>query len=205
VPAQLRGPAPSNVEIAATALRDAIVKGRLRPGERIKEVAVAQELGISRGPIREAIRLLEHDGLLTIVPNKGALVPELSAEDVEEIQAMRAALGALALRRLILDGAELPLGQLEKELRRVRRAVEEGSADQAIDACLRYQSALVAAAGLPRVARQFEQLTWQLRTAVPSLEIRFERISGEVGGLHEALLAADVEAAERAWREPATL
>ncbi len=92
----------SSVEVVAGALRSAIVDGVLRPGERIKEVPVAAELGVSRGPIREAIGLLEHDGLLTVVPNRGAFVPEVKSEDVLEVYAMRAALGSLALHKVML-------------------------------------------------------------------------------------------------------
>ena len=70
-----RGPAPSNVDVAVEALRDAILDGRLKPGERLKEVPLAEQLGISRGPIREALRLLERDGLIELIPNRGAVVP----------------------------------------------------------------------------------------------------------------------------------
>ena len=60
-----RGPAPSNVDLALDAIRDAIVTGRLRPGERIKEIPLADELGFSRAPVRDALRLLERDGLVS--------------------------------------------------------------------------------------------------------------------------------------------
>jgi DNA-binding GntR family transcriptional regulator len=205
LPAQLRGPAPSNVEIAAAALREAIVKGRLRPGERIKEVAVAEELGISRGPIREAIRLLEHDGLLKIVPNKGALVPEVSSDDVLEVYAMRAALGSLALHKFMLAESEQAIALLEKELERLRRAVKARRPAQVIDADLQYQSTIVATAALPRVTRQFEQLTWQVRIFISSLEIRFDErlpaMRDEIEALHAAIAGHDAALAERVWRE----
>ena len=74
-----RGPAPSNVDLALEAVREAIVGGRLRPGERIKEIPLAEELGFSRAPVRDAFRLLERDGLVELVPNRGAVVPELRA------------------------------------------------------------------------------------------------------------------------------
>src|SRR5262245_40206873 len=159
-----RGPAPSNVDLALESIRAAIVGGRLRPGERIKEVPLADELGFSRAPVRDALRLLERDGLVTLVPNRGAIVPELRAVDVLEVYALRASLGTLALHKLMLDSASLPVAALERELGRLVRAGERRRAADAADADLGYQAAVVAAAGLPRVANEFERLTWQVRT-----------------------------------------
>jgi len=82
LPFRSRGPAPSNTEVVAEALREAIVKGWLPPGERIKEIPLAEQLGVSRGPIRDALRLLAHDGLVTIIPNRGAVVPTPTSADV---------------------------------------------------------------------------------------------------------------------------
>src|ERR1700759_5282881 len=161
LPFRSRGPAPSNTEVVADALREAIVKGWLRPGERIKEIPLSEQLGVSRGPIREALRLLAHDGLVTIIPNRGAVVPTPTAADVLEVYAMRSSLGSLALRKLMLEGSELPVAALERELARIERAVARDRAAQAADADLAYQSAIVAGAGLARVTRQFDQLTWK--------------------------------------------
>ena len=198
-----RGPAPSNVDLALEAVREAIVGGRLRPGERIKEIPLAAELGFSRAPVRDAFRLLERDGLVELVPNRGALVPELRAVDVLEVYALRASLGTLALRKLMLDGESLPPAPLERELARLVRAGERRRARDTADADLAYQAAIVAAAGLPRVEREFSRLTWQARMFVGALRIdlldNLERVIGEVESLHEAILARDVHAAERLW------
>lgn len=200
-----RGPAPSNVEVVAAALREAIVKGWLPAGERIKEIPVAQQLGVSRGPIREAMRLLEHDGLLTIIPNKGAIVPKPTSADVLEVYAMRAALGSLALHKLMLGDAELPVATLERELARFERAVERHKAPQAADADLAYQSAIVASAGLPRVERQFDQLTWQVRIFIGTMGIRYDdklpQMLDEVRELHHAIVSRNPAEAERVWRD----
>lgn len=205
LPIRPRGPAQSNVELVADALREAIVNGWLPPGERIKEIPLAEQLGVSRGPIREALRLLEHDGLLTIVPNRGAIVPTPTAADVLEVYALRASLGSLALHKLMLAGAELPVGALERELVRFERAATRGRAPQAADADLAYQSTVVAGAGLPRVTRQFEQLTWQVRIVIATMGIRFDdklpAMLDEVRRLHAAIVGRDAGRAERLWRE----
>jgi DNA-binding GntR family transcriptional regulator len=203
--ARPRGPAPSNVDLALEAVRDAITAGRLRPGERIMEIPLAEELGFSRAPVRDALRLLERDGLVELVPNRGAIIPELRAVDILEVYALRTSLGTLALHKLMLDADALALVPLERELGRLVRAGERRRARDAADADLAYQQAIVTAAGLPRVTREFERLTWPVRMFLGALEIdvleNVERVIAEVQGLHEAIVARDVQAAERLWRE----
>ncbi len=205
LPFRSRGPAPSNTEVVADALREAIVKGWLAPGERIKEIPLSEQLGVSRGPIREALRLLAHDGLVTIIPNRGAIVPTPTSADVLEVYAMRSALGSLALRKLMLGDAQLPVAALERELARLQRAVARDKASQAADADLAYQSAIVAGAGLPRVARQFDQLTWQVRIFIGTRGLRFDdklpQMLGDIRELHGAIAGREPGRAERLWRE----
>jgi DNA-binding GntR family transcriptional regulator len=200
-----RGPAPSNVDLALEAIRDAIVDGRLRPGERIKEVPLAQDLGFSRAPVRDALRLLERDGLVALVPNRGAIVPELRAVDILEVYALRASLGTLALHKVMLGDAAGVIGPLERELTRLVRAGERRRARDAADADLAYQQSIVTAAELPRVSTEFERLTWQVRMFLGALDIdvldNLERVVTEVQALHEAIVERDVLAAERLWRE----
>lgn len=199
------GPAPSNVQVVADALRDAIVSGRIAPGQRLREVPLANQLGVSRGPIREAIRLLGHDGLLTIVPNRGAVVPEPTSADVLEVYAMRAALGSLALHKLMLGGEPVQLGTLQRHLERFERAVDAGRAQRAADADLGYQCAIVSGAGLPRVTREFDRLTWHVRIFIATMDIRYddklEQMLSEVRGLHAAIVSGDHRHAEQLWRE----
>ena len=195
-------PAPSNVDVAADAVRDAIVRGRFKPGERIKEIPLAAELDISRGPIRDALRRLERDGMVEVIPNRGAVVPEIRAVDVLEVYALRAALGSLALHKLILEEA-VPVPALERTLERLRRAVERGQADRAADADLAYQSQVVAGSGLHRVAEEFDRLTWQVRIFIVALDLtlvdKLPRILAEMEALHAAIVNG--AGAEALWRE----
>lgn len=80
------------------ALRDAIVTGKLRPGERIVEDRICTELGVSRSPLREALRKLEGEGLVSILPRRGAVVTELSPRDQVDLFAVREALEGLAAK-----------------------------------------------------------------------------------------------------------
>jgi DNA-binding GntR family transcriptional regulator len=200
-----RGPAPSNVDLALDAVRAAIVDGRVRPGERIKEVPLADALGFSRAPVRDALRLLERDGLVELVPNRGAVVPEVRAVDILEVYALRASLGTLALHKLMLASEALEADPLERELARLVRAGERRRSRDVADADLAYQQTIVTLAALPRVEREFERLTWQVRMFLGALRITtlddLDRVVAEVQALHEAILARDVHAAERLWRE----
>ncbi len=86
---------PLRVQVYS-ALRDAIVSGKLKPGERIVEDRICAELGVSRSPLREALRKLEGEGLVSILPRRGAIVTELTQRDQLDLFAVREALEGLA-------------------------------------------------------------------------------------------------------------
>src|SRR5919205_3642116 len=79
-------------------LKGAIIRGELKPGQRLNEIELGQHLGISRTPIRETLMKLEHEGFVSIDPGKGAVVAKLSKVDLEEIYPIVAVLEGLAAR-----------------------------------------------------------------------------------------------------------
>lgn len=83
-------------EVIFHTIREAIIMGELKPGERLMEVHLAQKMGVSRTPVREAIRKLELEGLVTMIPRRGAHVSELSAKDIMDVLEVRASLDGLA-------------------------------------------------------------------------------------------------------------
>ncbi|EPR14421.1 GntR family transcriptional regulator [Ruminiclostridium papyrosolvens] len=83
-------------EVIFNSLREAIIIGELRPGERLMEVQLAEKMGVSRTPVREAIRKLELEGLVDMIPRKGAHVAELSIKDIMDVLEVRASLDGLA-------------------------------------------------------------------------------------------------------------
>ena len=85
----------------AERLREKIVRGQIREGEQLRQDAIAQEFQVSRIPVREALRQLEAEGLITIVPHRGAVVSLLSCDEIEEIFEMRAVLEPAVLRASI--------------------------------------------------------------------------------------------------------
>ena len=84
-------------DVVFQTLRQAILKGELKPGERLMEIQLAQKLGVSRTPVREAIRKLELEGLVLMIPRKGAEVAEITIKDLEDVLEVRAALEELAV------------------------------------------------------------------------------------------------------------
>ena len=84
----------------ATQLAEAIVAEEFAPGDRIHEVAISERFQVSRGPVREALRILENAGLVTILPRRGAIVTKLTVEEVQDVFEIRAVLVSLACRRL---------------------------------------------------------------------------------------------------------
>jgi DNA-binding GntR family transcriptional regulator len=90
-------------EQVAARLSERIVAGQYEPGRRIMEQAIAAEFAVSRGPVREALRILERDGLVTILPRRGAIVTDLSIGEVKEIFDIRAMLNGLRDRLIAED------------------------------------------------------------------------------------------------------
>ena len=72
-------------DVVFNTLRQAILRGELKPGERLMEIALSQRLGVSRTPVREAIRMLEQEGLVIMIPRKGAQVAEISEKDLKDV------------------------------------------------------------------------------------------------------------------------
>ncbi|MBS0222896.1 MAG: GntR family transcriptional regulator [Proteobacteria bacterium] len=100
-------------EQIAEAIGNAIITGNLEPGQRIQEQGIASQFEVSRGPVREALRILERDGMVQILPRRGAQVTYLSIDEVNDIFAIRASLVRLAVRLI----AEKPNASLIAELK----------------------------------------------------------------------------------------
>ena len=87
-------------DVVFNTLREAILKGELKPGERLMELQLASKLGVSRTPIREAIRMLEQEGLAVTMPRKGAEVAKMTLKDMEDVLEVREALDELAAKTI---------------------------------------------------------------------------------------------------------
>jgi DNA-binding GntR family transcriptional regulator len=106
----------------ADALRAEIISGRLEPGERVLEIDLARQFGVSRQPVREAIRTLEREGLLTSLPNRGTFVTRVSLEDAIAIQDIRAELEGLAARLAVTHLTDAEFKHLREIVKQMRDA-----------------------------------------------------------------------------------
>ena len=113
-------------DVVFETLRDAIITQVLKPGERLMEIQLADEMGVSRTPVREAIRKLELEGLVVMVPRKGAYVAGVSMKDIHEVYEVRAALEMLAVS---LAAERITDEELDALERQVLRESEEEAKD----------------------------------------------------------------------------
>jgi DNA-binding GntR family transcriptional regulator len=127
------------------AIRDAIVGGRLRPGERIVEDRLCGELGVSRSPVREALRKLEGEGLVVILPRRGAVVTELSERDGIDLLEVREALEGLAARLAAGRITSGELEELEQICARMGKAIASGDDAALVEENTKFHHAIIAA------------------------------------------------------------
>lgn len=114
----------------ATRLRAAILSGAFAPGERLREERLARALGVSRGPVREALVELERQGLVVINRNRGAVVAQLSRDDLEELYTLRLAIEDLAIRRAAEASDPVTIARMRALIGQMRDALARGSAEQ---------------------------------------------------------------------------
>ena len=149
-------PTPLHLSLAGQAvdvLREQVLTGEIPAGSRVNEVEVAQKLGISRGPLREAIRHLASEGLLTLVPHRGAFVPAASPEDVRALFELRTALECAAAELAASRRTDADLVRLHEVCADSRRNYKAGQPfPYRLD--LAFHQTLIDAARSPRIAEQ---------------------------------------------------
>lgn len=111
-------------DVVFNTLREAILKGELEPGERLMEIQLAERLGVSRTPIREAIRKLELDGLVVMVPRKGAEVANITEKNLKDVLEVRRALEELAVQIACKRMTKEQLEELKSALNDFKKAVK---------------------------------------------------------------------------------
>lgn len=116
------------------ALRRAIISGQRSPGERLVERELCETLGVSRTSVREALRTLEAERLVRIVPYKGPIVAAMTVEDARELYALRGLLEGFAAREFALHGSDDALARFSSEARVLRLAAEAGDRDKVLAA-----------------------------------------------------------------------
>lgn len=127
VPRQLvRITSPTLVQSAVQALRQSILDGAFEPGERLVEARLAEQLGISRGPLREALHLLEQEGIVANSPRRGKFVASLDDRLIDELYTLRKALEVFAVERVVAIAGSDALDELRASIARMREDAEAG-------------------------------------------------------------------------------
>jgi DNA-binding GntR family transcriptional regulator len=181
-------------------LREEILSSRLEPGADLNEVALATSLGVSRGPIREALGRLAAEGLVTVTPRRGTIVTKLTKQEFIDAYQVREALESLAMRVAVprlTDEERAELHELSDEMRRL---AEAGDVNSFFEVNRHFHEKLVAASGNRRLQAMHEQLLGQMgRLLRKSADLRGGL--GESAAAHEAILeAVDAGDADRAAR-----
>ena len=196
----------SLAEDAADRIREQILAGGFRQGEHLVEAKIAEQLNISRGPVREAFKLLRAEGLLNEEPRRGTFVVSLSADDVREIYGLRAALEGRAARLIARAHDPATIEQLRALADAIDRAVATGDGAAVSRADLAFHEGLCALCGNSRILEVFDRYVPTLR-ALLRLDERVLRSLDEVSNQHrpfvEAIEAGEEETAARLLAEHA--
>jgi DNA-binding GntR family transcriptional regulator len=189
--------APTSAVIADRIL-DAIMDGTLVGGARLSEAHLAARLGVSRGPVREALQRLVAQGVLESHRGRGTFVTTLEPDDVLDVYRCRAVAEGAAIRLVLLRADQHDVTALDAAVDRLRDAAREGTWQQVAEVDLQFHEALVAASGSKRLQRMFATLLVETRMCVLRLRPAYpvpEDIVPQHRELVDAIRARDEERA----------
>lgn len=149
-------------DVVFNTLRQAILKGELKPGERLMEIQLANKLGVSRTPIREAIRKLELDGLVLMIPRKGAEVAEITEKSLRDVLEVRKALEELSVQLACERITQDMLKELEKAADDFRRILKSGDVTEIAQADVCFHDVIYRAADNQRLMQLLSNLGEQM-------------------------------------------
>ena len=189
-------------EVVASRLRSMIVEGELKPGERLVEGQLAERLGVSRNPVREAMRSLEATGLIEVVPRRGAHVSTVDPCAVHHIQRIRILVEGYALEQAARRKDPDAVKRIRRCLDDGRRATENGDAVAAAAHHREFHLAVEEAAGIPFLNQVLDPLRNQT-------EMVFSLVTDERGhitweeheAIYEAVASGNAECAKELWKQ----
>jgi DNA-binding GntR family transcriptional regulator len=188
------------VEVVLQQIADGIIAGHLRPGDKLVEAKLGEQLGVSRGPVREAFRRLEQMGLVEKIPNRGAFVSTLTDRDVEELHTARELIEGLAARQLAAQRNPQAITRLEEILQEMRQTAAAGDQNRMIALDADFHDALVKLCGHKLLGDIWEIVRVHLRRFLLLKRKRLYRTLAEAAPLHEpiveAIAAGDPDRAE---------
>lgn len=190
-------------DVVFNTLRQSILTGELRPGERLMEIHLADKLGVSRTPIREAIRMLELEGLVTMIPRRGAEVAQITEKNLREVLEVRGALDALAVELACERITQEELEQLKKACDHFEEETKKGSANQVAQADVALHDIILKASRnekLVQMIGNFSQQMYRYRLEYVKDEAHYEMLILEHQRIYEAIRDRDKERGAEAIR-----
>ena len=181
-------------------IRENILSGKYAQGEELKEKTIGEELGVSRTPVREALRQLELEGLVSIIPNKGAYVVGISKKDMQDIYEIRCRLEGLCARWAAEHITKEQLDELEEIVFRAEFHAKKGNAEQLVELDNQFHETLYKAADskeLQRVLSDFHHYLQRVRKITLTDTNRAVESNKEHMMIVDALKEHDADKAEK--------
>lgn len=186
----------STAGIITRQLREGIMYGSLAPGTQLSEAALAQQFGVSRGPLREAMQRLVQEGLLHAEPNRGLFVIDLDEAGIHDLYTARAAIEIAAGRQIIKRADQEAVARLRSVYNQMQTAAEANDLEALSDADLDFHTALVAGSGSRRLQRMHQTLMVETRMCLTALQGTYRDPEDQVGEhrrIGEAIAAGDAD------------
>lgn len=149
-------------DVVFNTLRQAILRGELKPGERLMEIQLANKLGVSRTPIREAIRKLELEGLVLMIPRKGAEVAEITEKSLKDVLEIRRALEDLAVRLACEKITKEELKELKKAGDEFKKVLKSQDITEVAEADVRFHDVIYMATDNPKLIQLLNNFREQM-------------------------------------------
>ena len=186
-------------DVVFNTLRKAILKGELKHGERLMEIALAERLGVSRTPVREAMRKLELEGLVVMIPRRGAQVANITEKDLNDVLEVRIALENLSIENACTRMTEEQLSQLLEAAKVFERTMADGNLVKLAEADVAFHEVIYQSSDNRRLNQVLNNLREQIyRYRVEYLKDEETRnlLVKEHEELYEAIKARDVKTAQ---------
>lgn len=185
-------------DVVFNTLRQAILKGELKPGERLMELALAERLGVSRTPIREAMRKLELEGLVVMIPRRGAQVANITEKDLNDVLEVRIALENMAIEKACKRMSGEQMDKLWQAAKEFERTMSDGNLVRLAQADVAFHESIYEASDNRRLIQVLNNLREQIyRYRVEYLKDEETRnvLVKEHEELYKAIRDRDVERA----------
>jgi len=183
-------------------LRQAIIEGRIAPGERLVEASIAERLGVSRGPVRDAILELQRQGLVVNAPRRSAFVVEVSKDDIEEIYTLRMVLEAFAAR---LAAQRITAEQCQQLQETVDALETDCDLQQSVALDIRFHDLIGQASGHSRLRATLSNMHLQTELLIgtqrrPEVWRGLARLGADHQGILDAIRSGDTALAQERMR-----